>query len=158
MSLWIWDFYNWIERNLQDKICPFALNSSNNKGKNWTLFLIVSISPVLLVCVIGEKIQLWMSNLILVNSSSPPLHSVGSCHSKVSGSPRGRVHTGRKSGDLGKIVPLPPTLGEEVLLFFFSSCFKIRTADWKLYTTEWRPVYFLVGMLLKNTQVTRRIA
>ena len=64
--------------------------------KNCTLFLVVSISPILLVSVIGEKIQLRMSNLIFVNSSSPPLHRVGSCHSKVSGSPRGRVHTGRK--------------------------------------------------------------
>ena len=56
--------------------------------KNCTLFLVVSISPILLVSVIGEKIQLRMSNLIFVNSSSPPLHRVGSCHSKVSGSPQ----------------------------------------------------------------------
>lgn len=41
--------------------------------KNCTLFLVLSISPVLLVCVNGEKIQLRMSNLIFVNSSSPPL-------------------------------------------------------------------------------------
>ena len=58
-----------------------------------------------------------------------------------------------------EIVPLPPTLGDDVLLlfilFFFPFFFfLIRKADGKLYTSKWKPVHFCVVLLLIKNQVT----
>lgn len=117
------------------------------KKKNCTLFLVLPISPVLLVCVNGEKIQLRMSNLIFVNSSSPPLSMdcqvclctvLAAVIVKSMDLPKCGCTLGERVGIWGKLYLSLPPLGKRFYLsvYFFSSCFKIRITDWKLYTTK----------------------